>query len=104
MATESAVGVVDQTAAGVSNAVPVDVVSITTRTGTTPNRQIVALGDPTASLGLAPVDPNEGLSVSIANAQIVELLGAILAQLNGIAVQLNAAAVVSPLAPPSALQ
>ena len=100
MATESSVGVVDQAAAGVANAVPVDVTTvIKPATATSQNRQVVALGDPAAPLGLAPVDGSEGLSVSLADPRVLALFAAMLAQLQAIAIQLGAVVVPSPIRP-----
>lgn len=67
MATESAVGVVDQTAAGVANAKPVDTATITTQAGATQYRQVVAIGDAATPVGIAPVDAAAGLSVNVTN-------------------------------------
>ena len=98
MATESAVGVVDQTAAGVGNTKAVDTMTIMTPAGVTQYRQTLVIGDPISPLGLADVDPNEGLSVSLADPRTLALLTAILARLDAIALQLGAPVLpVSPL-------
>jgi hypothetical protein len=97
MPIESAVGVVDQTAAGVGNTKAVDTTTITTLAGATQYRQTLVIGDPQSPLGLADVDPNEGLSVSLADPRMLVLLTAILARLDAIALQLGAP--VSPGSP-----
>jgi hypothetical protein len=67
LATESAVGVVDQTAAGVGNTKAVDTTTVTTPAGATQYRQAVVVADPQAPGGVAPVDPQLGLAVNITN-------------------------------------
>jgi hypothetical protein len=79
MATESSVGVVNQSG---GSAVQVDAVTIAPTPGTTNYRQTVVVADPANPIGLAPVDPILGLSVaSVQLAEINVALQMILAEL-----------------------
>jgi hypothetical protein len=61
VATESSIGVVNQTGAA---AVQVDTVTITPVPGTTNYRQTVVVADPSNPVGFAPVDPLLGLTIA----------------------------------------
>jgi hypothetical protein len=67
MATESSVGVINQSGA---SAVQVDTVTIAPTVTSTNYRQTVVVADPSNPAGLAPVDPVMGLA--IASAQLAE--------------------------------
>jgi hypothetical protein len=68
MATESSVGVINQSGA---SAVQVDTVTIAPTVTTTNYRQTMVVADPTNPVGFAPVDPLLGLT--IASAQLAEM-------------------------------
>jgi hypothetical protein len=67
MATESSIGVINQT--GVS-AVQVDTVTIAPSVTTAAYRQTMVVADPANPVGFAPVDPLLGLSIT--SAQLAE--------------------------------
>ncbi len=79
MATETSVGVINQT--GVTS-VPVDVVAITPAFGSTYYRQTITIADANNPVGFAPVDPVLGITVYSAQLQDINaVLRQVLAEL-----------------------